>query len=153
MSCWGQKKGQGPTLHAHVHVHVCVSSWVCRINLHSQVPLRINTHTQEVAAPSAFDMGELNDRGGGAKGKASSCPPPPLTALSGIDVPYGDLWTDFQISSRSGTQSIRPQDAVLYALTSVIWLRGWNNQGPRCTCTCPRDENHRVPSAVPLEDT
>lgn len=74
--------------------------------------------------------------------------PPPLTALSGIDVPYGDLWTDFQISSRSGTQSIRPQDAVLYALTSVIWPRGWDNQGHRCTLTCPRDENHCVSSAA-----
>lgn len=53
-------------------------------------------------------------------------PPVPLTALSVIDVPYGDVWTDFQISSRSGTQSIRLQDAVLYALTSVLWPRGWN---------------------------
>lgn len=99
---------------------VCVSSWVCRINLHLQVPLRINTHTQGAAAPSAFDMGELNDRG--AKGKA----PPTTTTLSSIDVPYGDLWTDFQISSRSGTQSIRRQDTVLYALTSVMWPGGWN---------------------------
>lgn len=135
----------------HAHVHVCVSGWVCRINPHLQVPLRINTHTQGVAAPSAFDMRELNDRGGGAKGKASSCTPPPfLTALSGIDVPYGDLWTDFQISSRSGTQSIRPQDAVLYALTSVIWPRGWNNQGRRCTRTCPGHENHCVSSGEHL---
>lgn len=79
-------------------------------------------------------------------------PPPFLTALSGIDVPYGDLWTHFQISSRSGTQSMRPQVAVLYALTSVIWPRGWNNRGRRCTCTCPGDENPPRSQSCSLED-
>lgn len=75
--------------------------------------------------------------------------PPPLTALPGIDVPYGDLRTDFQISSRSGTQSIRLPDAVAYALTSVIWPRGRTvtSQDVRAVRrrARPREENHYGP--------
>lgn len=85
LPCRRQNKGQGTML--HVYSHVCVSSWVCRINLHLQVPRRTNTHTWG-SGSICLDMGEPNDRGREAKGKAS--PPIPLTTLSGIDVPYGD---------------------------------------------------------------
>lgn len=148
---WRQNQGQGRNL--------CVSAsfWVGHISLH--LPSNAHTHkyTHRAPAPSVFDMGELNDRGGKAKGKAStlfsSFFPPSLslfTARSDINAPY--VWTFSDWVWHAINKRSRHTHTSTPSVHCVIWHRGWNEHSQYNIYSTSRTHGNEISSVCSRAD-